>query len=52
MVIAPRPVLVSLTLMGIVKQLLKGLFVLGFVTVKSECGSSMSSDPLSQVPSL
>lgn len=50
-VIAPRPVLVSLTLMGVVKHLLKGLFLLGFVTVKSECVSSASSDQLSQVPS-
>lgn len=51
-VIAPRSVLVSLTLMGIVKQLLKGLFLFGFVAVNSERVSFASNDPLSQVPSL
>lgn len=32
--VAPRSVLVSLTLMGVVKQLLKGLFLLAFVAAR------------------
>lgn len=43
-VIASRSVLLSLTLMGIVKQPLKGFFLLGFVTEQSECISPASSD--------
>lgn len=43
-VIASRSVLLSLTLMGIVKQPLKGFFLLGFVTEQSEGISPVSSD--------
>lgn len=43
-VIASRSVLLSLTLMEIVKQPLKGFFLLGFVTEQSEGISPASSD--------